>query len=278
MTDYVLSTLELLMYDDTDATYGLAAAYQAGDPYTVAGIKSCATSWYNFLKEQHALKSLKEFSALYVGVVGIDPESQKISRMSSPQQSYIILKDITTPFECPNVIDIKMGTQTYEPDAPYSKQRREIEKYPLQSEFGFRIVGMRVYNPATATYQFFDKKFGMNLTRRNDCKKALQIFFRCNTTDESRSRHVLSCVISKLTQIKKWLKTNDTLAFYASSILMAHEGSYNLQSNVTSISEPMLKMIDFTHVCRKVGGDPGYIRGVDNLLSILSEVVQELES
>lgn len=309
-SDYLLSGLELFMTDDTVTIYGLVgmfqllslfvtpnymrtsaisfqnqysfgvlctlAAYQAGDHLTIAGVKSYATSWYNFLKEQQALKSLKKFSASYLGVTGVDQASQKISSMSSP---YLILKDITSPFKCPNIIDIKMGTQTYEPDAPYSKQLREVQKYPLQSEIGFRIVGMRVYNPATDTYQSFDKKFGMKLICRTDCKNALQLFFQCNAYEESRNtRRVLSCVISKLTQIKRWLKTNDTLAFYASSILMAYEGSFHLQSNMASISEPMLKMIDFTHVCRKVGGDPGYIQGVDNLLSILSQVTHELES
>lgn len=272
----------------------ILAAYQAGDPPTVETIQSCARSWYYFTRELVQLKSLSEFTASYSGLIEISiseeskcamsnslahrPEASTTSHRASStlHQPYLILKDLTTAFQHPSIIDIKMGTQTYEPDATQSKQRREIQKYPLQSEFGFRIVGMRVYDSAEAKYRYWDKSFGASLLSKNDCKNAFKTFFRCDCTKIDKGR-VLSHVVNKLTQIKTWFKDkNTTLAFYASSILIVYEGHTDHRCNDGPTLDPMLKMIDFAHVCHKVGGDSGFLRGVENILTILSEVIHDL--
>jgi 1D-myo-inositol-tetrakisphosphate 5-kinase/inositol-polyphosphate multikinase len=171
-----------------------------------------------------------------------------------------------------------MGTQTFEPDAPHSKQERETQKYPLQSEFGFRIVGMRVYDSVKKKYTYFDKSYGTKLRCRSDCKKAFEAFFQCKESQPSYSMNAtLTDLITALDQIKMWFKyQNTTLSFYASSILMSYEGSLDLHTNAVSMPKPVLKMIDFTHVCRKMGGDPGYIQGIENLLSILLEIADQI--
>jgi hypothetical protein len=272
----------------------ILAAYQTGDPPTVETIQSCARSWYYFTRELVQLKSLLEFTASYIGLIEISISEESNFAMrnglvyhpkasiashdasSTLHQRYLILKDLTTAFQYPSIIDIKMGTQTYEPDATESKQRREIQKYPLQSEFGFRIVGMRVYDSAEAKYRYWDKSFGASLLSRNDCKNAFKSFFQCDGTKIETGR-VLSHVVNKLTQIKNWFKNkNTTLAFYASSILIVYEGHIDHRCNDGPTLDPMLKMIDFAHACRRVGGDSGYLRGIDNLLSILSEVIYDL--
>eukprot|EP00804_Cyclotella_cryptica_P028828 CCRYP_019715-RA/>CCRYP_019715-RA protein AED:0.02 eAED:0.02 QI:102/1/1/1/1/1/2/48/586 len=270
------------------------AAYRTGDPQTVEAIQSCARSWYYFARELAALKSLSEFTACYIGLIdtSILEESNfamgnghvydHTASIASDETSstlnnpYLILKDLTTGFQYPNIIDIKMGTQTYEPDASQSKQRREIQKYPLQSEFGFRIVGMRVYDSAKDEYRYWDKSFGSSLLSRNDCKNAFKSFFQCEST-KTDAGPILSHIVNRLTQIKTWFKnTNSTLAFYASSILIVYEGSINRQLHNGPTLEPMLKIIDFAHVCRRVGGDIGFLHGVECVLSILSEVIQEI--
>ncbi|KAL7508367.1 hypothetical protein ACHAXN_007661 [Cyclotella atomus] len=253
----------------------LLAAYQIGDQYTLSVIKSCISSWYCFAKEQLDLMHMAEFIPPYSGLVDVKNPSQNTSVLSI-QQPHLILRDITSSFIHPNIIDIKMGTQTYEPDAPKSKQLRETQKYPMQSEFGFRIVGMRVYDPATGNYRYWDKSFGTKLLTRRDCNCALKAFFQCGKGSEmkSTSLNVVSYVARELIKIKEWLEYNTTLAFYASSILIAYEGSICTDT----ASNPVLKIIDFTHVCRRIGGDPGYIKGVEHILSILSEITVELNT
>lgn len=254
----------------------LLAAHQVGDQATIKTLQSCVLSWYYRAKELLDLIRIAEFAASYAGIV--DVENPLHEKTSAPmQQQYLILRDITATFRHPNIIDIKMGTQTYEPDAPYSKKLREIRKYPLQSNFGFRIVGMRVYDSATDEYRYWGKQFGTQLLCRNDVKRALKLFFQCEdgTQQAETANNVLSCVVSKLAKIKSCMSYNTTMAFYASSILISYEGFPDSYLG-SSVPDPAVTMIDFTHVCHKAGGDYGYIKGAGNLLGILSEVIFEL--
>ena len=182
-----------------------------------------------------------------------------------------------------------MGTQTYEPTAPYNKQIKEISKYPRQREFGFRIVGMGVHQPS-GEYEYWDKNYGVSLTTIDEVTNALSTFFRCNdneavvaNTKKKRGGNpqyfdnTLSVVIDKLNQIKDWFEVdNPSLAFYASSILIVYEGDY-IQGDDEKImgsnnEEPVVKIIDFAHVCRQTGTDIGYITGVRNLINIVEEL------
>ena len=77
-----------------------------------------------------------------------------------------------------------MGRKTYEPDASQDKKERQRRKYPQQDTFGFRIVGMKVYDPdhdasdPSSGYRIFEKGFGRQLKRREDISSALQTFFK----------------------------------------------------------------------------------------------------
>jgi hypothetical protein len=44
----------------------------------------------------------------------------------------------------PSVLDLKMGTQTYDENAKPEKIAAEISKYPPQKDLGFRFTGMKV--------------------------------------------------------------------------------------------------------------------------------------
>ena len=143
-------------------------------------------------EEIMALRRLQRFTPLYHGVIKLDNG-----------HSYMCLEDLTQGFVKPNVMDVKLGTQTFEPDAPPDKRLRELAKYPQQAEFGVRIVGMRVYadntppqyyhpvpDEAVSTktvppyfrdengYRTFDKQFGRSLSTRDLLLRAFRIFFK----------------------------------------------------------------------------------------------------
>ncbi|EED87112.1 predicted protein [Thalassiosira pseudonana CCMP1335] len=219
-------------------------------------VQSCC----NHLEEMKSLGRLAVFTSPYYGLFDLNDSNGD----TATQQPYLLLRDLTAPFDRPNVIDIKMGTQTYEPTAPLSKQHREFNKYPQQSDIGFRIVAMRMYSFGEDKYQYRDKSFGTSLQSRRDIVDALTMFF-CGAFGTSL---LLSRLIDELNEIKIWFEEqNASLAFYASSILIIYEGS-----PTNTLIDPSLKMIDFAHVCRKKGGDKGYLRGIENLICILSEI------
>lgn len=280
------------MYYSIDAIM-LLMAYFTGDSAVNRSMESYIVAWHMLIKEMHALKKLSNLTSPYFGVVdseALGQQQQPHQHQSPLQQStmvmqrpHLLLLNLTAQFRKPNIIDIKMGTQTYEPLAPYNKQVREISKYPQQQEFGFRIVGMGVHLPS-GEYKHWDKNYGVSLTTMDEVTNALSTFFRCNNNEavvakvvNDLQQHIgntLSVVIDKLNQIKDWFEVdNPSLAFYASSILIVYEGDY-IQGDDEKImssnnEEPVVKIIDFAHVCRQTGTDMGYITGVCNLIDIV---------
>ncbi len=80
-------------------------------------------------------------------------------------------------FKAPCIIDIKIGTETYEPNASFDKIEREKNKYQFQHEIGFRIVGFKVYDVITKTYKHIGKRFGRSLLPHKISEGLLLFFF-----------------------------------------------------------------------------------------------------
>ena len=144
--------------------------------------------------------------------------------------------------------------------------------------------GSLSYDGSDGEYKCWDKSFGVKLLTRNDLIHAFMTFFNCNDTQNvPTTRHVLTSVIKQLTQIKQWFEEeNSTLAFYASSILIVYDDSsggapqLDMRTSHNFFQDPVLKMIDFAHVCRRTGGDVGYLKGICSLLGILNEIHKSL--
>ena len=255
----------------------LLSAYYTGDSVVTSSLQSYKKAESTLTQEVKELRKLSAFTSSYFGVVMLDRDDHETD------VHHLLLQNLTTPFHKPNIIDIKMGTQTYEPSAPLSKQKREVAKYPQQFEIGFRIVGMKVYFPSAngggGGYKCLDKNFGINLKTKNDVIQALMTFFQCGDTNHITpyTKHVLSSVIKELSGIKKWFEEeNSTLAFYASSILIVYDAEDNnvkkTSQNDQFCHQDLVKMIDFAHVCRCSTGDKGYLKGITTLLGILQEI------
>lgn len=240
-------------------------------------------------KEIELLRTLSTFTAPYYGVMRRSPTSPTSALRS---ESYLLLSDITSDFTKPCVIDIKMGQQTYEPDAPAEKCAREFDKYTQQSTFGFRIVGMIIYRPNhpdsdSMGFCRFDKFFGRSLDTRHRVENAFRTFFSVTKKDENGPtkkemmilrRRVIKNLIAHLKVVKHWFDRDNTLfAFYASSILMVYEGD-DLNGTAKNCDDVRLKMIDFSHVRRQHGGDSGYIHGLQNIIQIFNDVLLDTRS
>jgi hypothetical protein len=154
-----------------------------------------------------------------------------------------------------------------EPDAPDEKRSREFQKYPLQSEFGFRIVGMRVYDPtADGEFRRYNKAYGRGLETKDALKEAFRLYFA------AASGRCWSNFLTQLRPIQRWFEDNDCFAFYASSVLLVYEGEGDDNDDVT------VKLIDFGRVRRQQDGDKGYSHGLETLVSILSELSLEQQT
>ena len=186
-------------------------------------------------EETRLLHRLELFTPEYFGVVDyVSDQSAELEKCphGTNYNSHIALNNLTTHFSKPCVLDLKMGTETFEPDAPPEKKMREQNKYPAQTEFGFRLVAMRIYDPTHVYasedgYIYFPKTFGRSLTTRDEVKRALRTFFGGNGLPKEVVRNrsaAIKKILSKLKLIKSWLKDNKIFTFSASSILLIYEG------------------------------------------------------
>jgi Inositol polyphosphate kinase len=234
------------------------------------------------------------------------------SSFGVPDDAYLLLQSLTRTYARPCVMDLKMGTETYEPDCTDEKRRRESSKYAMQDVFGFRIIGMRIYEPHhddadDKGFRLFSKEYGRSLVEREQVSEAFRLFFSAGlkkqksgpadsngsssaaTSTSPRPRRpddgqdadqrlrlkAVSSVLLQLRSLRRWFEEHNTsLQFRASSLLFIYEGDPSRGGNgdVT-----MLKMIDFGHVRRVPGGDAGYLTGIKNLTQILTEILEDQE-
>ena len=134
---------------------------------------------------------------------------------------YLCLEDLTREFLCPCAMDVKIGTQTFEPTASEEKKARERSKYVFQEELGFRITGFKTYNARTGTYTYKEKTYGRSL-EPHEVATALQGFFH-NGIELQKS--VIFATVEKLEQMLRWFTMQRRYHFYCSSILIIFDGA-----------------------------------------------------
>ncbi len=146
---------------------------------------------------------------------------------------YIVLEDLTIGYVRPNLIDIKMGQQTYEPTASSDKISREILKYPFQTKVGFRITGFKAFNKLLNEYITVDKHFGRGLLPESvDCGLALFFFNGISFHAEA-----IRAVIVQLRDVLAYMQIQTQFHYYCSSILIIYDtlnGDYSASGEDSS--------------------------------------------
>lgn len=255
-------------------------------------------------KEIDLLRRFATFTPSYYGVVNPPANPPTIAT----GRSWLLLKDTTASFLSPSVIDLKIGTQSFEPGCGKEKQRREIEKYPPQSEFGFRITGMNVYDPDNAAsdengYRIYDKHFGRGLHTKEHLKSAFLSFFsqtNKNVSEKSSAPHPPAHLVGdrslrphggvrnriimqfrqQLKQVARWFESNDIFLFYSSSVLFIYEGgeaSKDWDDKTFNRDGAKLRLIDFAHVRRMGDGGNGIVEGDKTDTGYLAGIYKLLE-
>jgi hypothetical protein len=278
-------------------TLALALAIFMQDSIVVESEGALKDAWKSVKREMEEIRRLANFTAPYYGVMGQRGVSASPDcPFGISEGAHLLLNDLTINFSKPCVMDLKMGTQTYEPDAPEEKCVRESGKYLQQTQFGFRIVGMRIYDPKhadadTKGFRHFDKAYGRSLTTRESLLEALRLFFSAgikpvdpqaqtpsNTNgngngdvqEKVRTRAIANMLL-ELRPFRRFFDENKSLRFDASSLLIVYEGDVS-KENTASI-----KMIDFGRVRRDPAGDHGCSIGLGTLKHMLSDVLEEEE-
>ena len=232
-----------------------------------------------------------------------DDESRTSIYLTTEEESnsfpYLVLENVTFKFCNPCIIDIKLGTQTYEPSASLEKIEYECSKYPFQKDLGFRLTGFKLFNLKSREYSTFDKQLCRQLKPEVDLLHGITLAFFNGITFNSK---VLLKLLSKIEGLLRWMEEQEEYNFYSSSVLIVYSGSANhhdgdiihydnekdetmkMNTTIESTDEVVdcdVRLIDFGHVQYisppLVPKDPGCILGLRTLLSYLEQVLSLIQ-
>ncbi|KAN0031749.1 hypothetical protein ACTFIV_005615 [Dictyostelium citrinum] len=184
---------------------------------------------------------------------------------SGTQQKYIVLSDLTSSYNSPCIVDIKIGT----------RQRGAICSSTTSTSHGIRVCGMKIYCPQLGEMITFDRYFGRTLDG-NTLEESLFHFFTSNMffnnninnsiDNFNNNSNFISCdfhlqrinliesILEKLGQIECILSNkNDPFPFkiYSSSLLIIYEGKSHEMLNQSLINNNNINSINSD--CMNIG-------------------------
>ncbi|XP_042366236.1 inositol hexakisphosphate kinase 2-like [Plectropomus leopardus] len=210
---------------------------------------------------------------------------------------FILLENLTWQHTLPCVLDLKMGTQHYGDEEPEERKAMKIQQcqHSTSNLIGMYISGMQVYQCDTGQLMFISKFLGRRLSLQ-DFKDSLFQFFN---SGRHLRRELFSPVLRRLRELKAAVETCESYRFYSSSLLIIYNavplqkhsenGSLKEEEDEdededVEVERPPLvdvKMIDFAHAtCSNYQGnslvyegtDSSYVSGLQNLITIISEL------
>ena len=174
----------------------------------------------------------------------------------------IVLENVTSGFNKPNVLDVKLGSKLWGDDAPLAKRTKldKVASETTSGALGFRIAGMRVWQPPApeaseeaseeashqeGSYRLYDKAYGRNLSQSN-VHQGFEDFFMDKCVEGGAltplRRAVLEFCEHELGEIEELLSGEES-RMYSSSLLFVFEGdTATLDERVTRLEEMQSKL------------------------------------
>ncbi|KAL4169239.1 hypothetical protein KRP22_010162 [Phytophthora ramorum] len=234
-------------------------------------------------KDSPEFASLMQFLPGYYGTVEVpdvqDGEEETPINGLHPGQ-YLALEDLTWGRQWPSIMDVKMGTRSYEEDATAEKIAYEKSKFPLQETAGFRIQGIKMFDPKQRRYVEFDKHFGRSITSVDELAPAFRNYFP--PEDTPKTIQLLEAFLRRLDQFKTWFDEQQGTEFIASSFLFLYDGGASVKGSDTG-SEPYaadIRLIDFAHATQHASPkrDEGLRTGIATLIQCFQTLLRDAQA
>ncbi|CAH0520609.1 unnamed protein product [Peronospora belbahrii] len=225
-------------------------------------------------KESTEFAALMRFLPTYYGTIVAPQAEDKEEEMTFVNGECLVLEDLTWGRQWPCIMDVKMGTRSYEEDASAEKIAFEKSKFPLQETVGLRIQGIKVFDPQRQSYVEFDKVFGRAITSVDELALAFRRYFPVQ--DTIKTIKLLEAFLRRLDQLKTWFDDQQGTMFIASSFLFLYDGVESVEeAKLTSEAyKADIRLIDFAHVTHP--SLPKHDEGMQTGITTLTECFRTL--
>lgn len=195
---------------------------------------------------------------------------------------HLALEDTVSSRINPSVLDAKIGSRTWYPQAAedYIIKCLKKDRETTSLELGFRVSGLRVYGNKETGFWKPDKKCVLNFSIE-DTRLALRKFVSSNPSTDSDIKPDCSFastvyggpagILAQLLELKSWFEEQTIFHFYSCSVLMVYEKESILQGRNSGAE---IKLVDFAHVIEGKGViDHNFLGGLCSLIKLISDIV-----
>ena len=199
----------------------------------------------------------------------------------SGQQLHLVLQDIVSGHLNPSIMDIKIGSRTWYPQASEDYIQRCFMKDRETSSLtlGFRISGLQIESKGSGFWKP-DRKLIQKFTAE-EVRLVLRQFVSSNSSADSGVDPDCTFVstvyggsggiLAQLLELKEWFEHQTILHFYSCSVLMVYEKE-SVVKEMSSGAE--VKLVDFAHVVKGNGViDHNFLGGLCSLINFISEIL-----
>ena len=189
-----------------------------------------------------------------------------IPRLVGVADGVLTIEDVTHPFCAPCVVDVKMGTQTWQPGCSDAYRTRKMAQDAActTQALGFRFSG------ACLPGATFGHDFGWYATTDALMLNCWRALLAC--VPRARVLEVLATFAARVREVRDAVAGAEW-SFIASSLLFVFEGAPG------KWTEPAVVLVDFEHAERTPGTvDRGFLFGCDNLLRFFGLLQQEQQA
>lgn len=171
------------------------------------------------------------------------PEFKGI-KMNEHGELYMSIENLMGGMKMPAILDIKIGTRSYDPFATKKKVDTVSVKFLKRKEFGFRIVGMQVYKDKDTVIKR-EKNWGRKMTNWNDDIEGDVISaFVSLMSDKQKEK-----LVEEMERIIDVWEKNATkrILIFSSSILVMYECADHFGEPTPCPDAINVKVMDFAH-------------------------------
>ncbi|KAK6940512.1 Inositol polyphosphate kinase [Dillenia turbinata] len=195
---------------------------------------------------------------------------------------HLVLEDLVSSCLSPCIMDVKIGSRTWYPEASEAYIERCFKKDRETSslELGFRLSGIQIYESKELGYWKRGRKVVQKLSA-DEVRQVLRKFVSSNSSGKSDLSPDCafasmvyggsSGILAQLLELKAWFEDQTIFHLNSCSVLLVYEKELALKGE---FSGAKAKLIDFAHVVEGKGIiDHNFLGGLCSLIKFISEIL-----